>query len=471
MTTKNLIGLCTIALWFVLGTSTALSQAATERLRLIQDETRVKLESDRYLKLASPGEKQIDVGGWISFTALDYRDDEHQKGTPDLLQSLFMQDYRLYVNALIDTKLSVYGRVRNMEIAWSTAPGAIAPDTRQMEGVELDLLFAEFKPDSKVLLRLGRQFVRAGRGLTLSNDLDGLTFQYTEPRWSHRAMIGETLNRDPNVDMSIVGFDRSTQDRRFYLAETQYRTESGAKYYGYALFQRDRSRSFNFAQNQRDFHYDSRYFALGTEGRFDKRLHYYAELIHESGSTLADLLGDPRVDIDADGALAGLLFYPDLEWHPLATLEYAYGSGDANRGSVTNTFGGKQTRTDDENFLYFGTYDGGLALSPRLSDLQVIRLGYQIRPLPRKDRKLPDLLVGAKGSRYLKASIDGIISDPTATMRSRDVGWGLDLFLATRPLSDLSLLVQYGRFAPGEAYPAGARDAADRLLATLNLSF
>ncbi|MBI4863173.1 MAG: hypothetical protein HY815_23340 [Candidatus Riflebacteria bacterium] len=155
----------------------------------------------------------------------------------------------------------------------------------------------------------------------------------------------------------------------------------------------------------------------------------------------------------------------------MATLEYAFGSGDARRGSVTNTFGGKQTITTDENFLYFGTYDGGLALSPRLSDLHVLRAGYQVRPFPKKGRRLPDLLLGTKVACYLKDSVDGIISDPAAAMASRDVGWGADTFLAYRPLSDVSIFVQGGQFWPGAAYPVGVRDRTDRVLASASLSF
>lgn len=40
-----------------------------------------------------------------------------------------------------------------------------------------------------------------------------------------------------------------------------------------------------------------------------------------------------------------------------------------------------------------------------------------------------------------------------------------------RPLSDLSMLVQYGRFEPGDAYPADSRDASDREFVTAAQSF
>jgi hypothetical protein len=319
-------------------------------------------------------------------------------------------------------------------------------------------------------LRAGRQFVYLGRALVLSTDLDGGSVTHAEGPWRHRVFAGTSIRRDPNLDTSVVGFARGTQERHYYLAESSRTFESGTRAYGYLLAQQDDSRSLSAVQQARDFGYNTVHGGVGAEGTLDQLVHYYVEFVHQGGTALADAPGR-RVDIDANALLAGLLYYPRSDWHPLVTLELAHGSGDPARASVTNTFGGKLTATDDTNFMYFGVYDGGLALSPRLSNLNVARLGYQIKPLPRPGRKLPGLLVGAKVSGYWKDEANGVISDPLATLANRYVGWGADGFIGYRPLSDVSLLAQYGRFSPGSAYAAAAHDATNRVLLTSTISF
>lgn len=454
-----------------LGAGRAAAQVpAAERLRLIQDRARVELR-DRYLKLPAPTGTQTDVGAWITLTGLDLRDDDHQSNVPDLIQHVLVQDYRVWISQVYSKDLKMYGRARKLAFGFGTLPGTPEPDTAIQEKVEVDLLFLDIDMGRGFAGRPGRQFQRVGRGLTLSADLDGLEFSHTGEGWRHRAFGGSSLRRDPNLDTSVVGFDRGTAKRDFALVESEYRTVNGPRYYGYGVLQHDRSRSLNPVQAARPFRYHSEYLGVGAEGRVSQSLHYYLEGVRQTGDTLADIASSPRVKIRAGGALAGLLYYPRGDWHPLATLEYGWGSGDARRGSVTSVFGGKQTGTTDENFLYFGAFDGGLALSPRLSNLHVVRLGYQVKPRPTGARILPEVLVGGKVSAYFKDDPDGVISDPLPALASSRVGTGVDLFVAARPVSDFSLLAQVGRFMPGAAYPATVQDASNRILLTTTLSF
>jgi hypothetical protein len=459
------------------GASVARAQAplptGLERVRLIQDRSRQELSKTEYLKLPSTDETQLDVGGWMTFTFLDFRDDDHAKATPDLIERLLLADYRAYAKVAHRKGHKFYGRLRNLDFKFFTAPGVVPPTTQSQEGVEVDLAYIDLVLDSdrKGMARLGRQFVRAGRGLTLSAELDGAALEYTGSAWKARMLYGRTLQRDPDIDSSIQGFDRGFGRRDFYIAEGEYRMSSGTRYYAYLLSERDQSRTLSLAQSRLDFHYDADYVGLGTEGRFDPLLHYYLEIVKQSGETLVDIAGGPRVSIDAAGAVAGLLYYPRWKYRPFLSMEYGFGTGDPERRSVTNVFGGKRTITSDTNFLPFGVYDGGLALSPRLSNLHVLRLGYQTKPLPRGDRILPDLLFGTKLSYYMKEEKDGVVSDPLASLAAHDVGFGADFFVGARPFSDLSLLVQYGRFVPGKAYPDPVSDSTNRVLATSTLSF
>ena len=453
------------------GGARAQAGAVNERVRLVTDETRRQAAPpSNYFDLAKQEENQIDVGGWVTVTGLDFRDDDHNAKAPDTIRNVVIEDYRLWVGGEITDDLRFYLRGRKQNFDFSTAAGVPQPDFKSQEDVDLDLGYIDWAFAKNFSLRAGRQFVYLGRALTLSADLDGGGLTYADGPWQHHAFVGTSISRDPNIDTSVVGFTKRTQDRDFYIADTSYRFESGTRAYGYLMVQQDASKSLSAAQSKQDFHYDSVYGGVGAEGSLDQLLHYYAEFVYEGGNGLADV-PNKRISIDANAFLGGLLWYPESNWHPLVSLEVAHGSGDAARSSVTNTFGGKLTPTSDHNFLYFGSYDGGLALSPRLSNINIVRLGYQVKPFPHEGRQLPGLLVGSKISEYWKDENNGVISDPLATLATSYVGWGVDAFVGYKPFSDLSFLLQYGRFKPGNAYAAGAQDATNRILLTSTLSF
>lgn len=314
--------------------------------------------------------------------------------------------------------------------------------------------------------------MQVGRGLVLALDLDALGFEYLDPLWRHRVVAGRSLRRDPGLDASIVGFDTGQARNDFYLAESRLNHADGNQYYLFGLATVDRTRSLDRAQAVLDFEYRSHYLGAGGEGRLSKQLLFYSEAVMEDGSTLADRPALRRVTVKSHALVAGLQYFPRGDWTPQLSLELAHGSGDAERLSVTDTFGGgNQSATTDKNFLYHGSYDGGLALSPRLSNLTVTRLGYQVKPRPLPQELLPELLLGVVGSRYWKDHAAGGISDTVATETSTDVGKAVDVFVAAKPLADLAFFAQYGRFVPGDAYPADSRDASNRVLVTATQSF
>lgn len=445
--------------------------SVSERVRLVQDESRRELEQTTFLKLPTPAYPMIDVGGWASLTYIDFSNDDHQKALPDLTQNVIIQDYRLWLKAALSERFNGLVRLRNQDYIFRMASDVTSPDMHQQEGLELDQAYVDYTGNDHLTARLGRQYVRVGRGLVLSADLDGAGAEYSSPDWRCRAFAGRTVRRDPNIDNSILGYAQATQDRDFFFLESTRQLTSGHRVYGYTVIQQDSSKSLDPVQAAKDFHYNSQYMGIGASGRVHPLLHYFLEIVRENGRMMIDLPTTPRQDIEATSLLSGLLYYPKWFGKPLVSLEYAFGSGDSARSSVTNTFGGKLTNTTDHNFLYFGSYDGGLALSPRLSNLHVLRLGYQYKPWVQDAELVPDLLLGTKMSLYWKDTADGLISDSLAVMASRDIGSAIDLFVAFRPYSDFSLMLHGGRFMPGDAYASGADDATDRLLATGTLSF
>lgn len=455
---------------------TATQGAADERVRIIQNRQSERTSDNRPareedLRLPDSDEYARESGGWLTLSLLRLNDLDHDHNTPDLLKQVLIEDLRVWAGGDITEHMGGYLRVRAVNIGYTTAPGAVAPDTKTEQGFDVDLAYLDFDLGGRTNLRVGRQFARVGRGLVLALDLDGAQVEHEFRRYVYRYFLGQTVPRDLNIDNSIVGFNKSTQQRFFGTGEVEYTNQRGQTFYGYVAIQKDNSKSKDPTQSARPFRYDSDYLGFGTRGSFNALLHYYMEGVLEGGKAMADVAGDPRVKIDAGALVAGLLYYPIHRWRPVGSLEYAHGSGDSTRASVTNTFGGKFAATNDNNFLYFGVYDGGLALSPRLSNLDVLRFGYQIRPLPKPKRELPELVLGTKLSLYWKDLPGGIISDPVALLLSRDIGFGADLYSSYRPFSDVSFLLQYGRFEPGLAYPIGANDRSSRVLFTTSVSF
>ena len=443
-----------------------------ERTRLIQLRGREPGAQSEFLSIPKAPGRAFDVGGWVTVANLDLHNDDKQDRTPDSTRALFLTDERVWFAGELSDTVEYYVRFRHQKFSLDTAPGVTPTDLSQQEGFKLDQAFVDWRISKQIEARAGRQFAQVGRGLTLALDLDGAGVDYTDAQWHHRVFLGRSLDRDPGLDTSLPGFDRGLARHDFAFGESRLTAQNGNQIYLYAVAQRDDSRTSDALLARLPFHYDSNYFGFGSEGRLHPLLNYFAEAIGESGSTIQGTPRFLRVPISAYALTSGLQYYPRWGGHPQLTAELSMGSGDRERNSVTDTFGlGNPSPTTDNNFLYFGAYEGGLALSPRLSNLIVTRLGYSVKPLPRKSGELPQLVLGATASRYWKDEARGAISDTVATLHSSDVGVGLDLYAGLRPFSDLSLYLQYGRFQPGDAYPVDSRNAADRLFLTATQSF
>lgn len=428
-------------------------------------------EEEAYLARV-PRSSEIDQGGWVAVSLYDFREDDNDGDQPDQLEGLSVIDARVWLNVLWDSKTRAYLRLRAQEFDFRSLAGAVAPDVDLQEGLQVDLAEVTHQVNENVSVRGGRLYQFMGRGLALSGIFDGAEVTHRKNSWEFSGFLGFTPDRETNIDASIIGFDKEgTTKRRFTALTARKRTRRGASNYAYYLDQRDDSRSLDPLQSAVDFRYHSNYLGVGTDGSLDSRTRYYLELIHQGGSTLVDGAVPTRVDIDAQAAMAGIMHHPDHRTRPMATLQYYYGSGDPNRGSVTNTFGGKLDRTTDTNFLHFGTYDGGFALSPQLSNLHMLRASYYLHPLAHLEGEPPDVIAGLSLSVYRKDETDGVITDPEAVGASADIGEALDLSLGYRPFTDVSMLLVTSGFWPGDAYRPGDDTPTTRVQLTTVLNF
>ena len=410
------------------------------------------------------------AGGWFAYTYLDFKELDHNRSARDPIDRLLLTDARVWAEHVFDAQRTAYVRVRKLDFDFSHDPALPFLDLRTKEQLDLDLAYFDF-PIGDTTIRAGRAFMIMGRGLVLADVLDGVQARH---RFANgltlEGLAGTTLHRQDNLDTRVLGFDRGHNDRDFLgLQGSWVEKHFGTTYHAFALDQIDRTKSEDPNQDFLDFRYQSRYYGLGATGMSHHRLSYATESVLERGSSRGF---DGRADVRAYAVTANLAYDFHEKWTPVATLDYGYGSGDPNRQSVTSSLDlGPSAAAGDENFLYFGQYDGGLALAPRLSNLEIWRLGARCRPFVDSMHWPSDLVTGFKVSSYHKLRVEGVTSDPLANQPFSDVGSALDLFTSWRVLSDLTVLVEYGAFKPGEAYAVGQRDTTRRFGLTSTLSF
>ncbi|MBI4871479.1 MAG: alginate export family protein [Candidatus Riflebacteria bacterium] len=416
-------------------------------------------------KPATADRLDCEFGGWSGITMASFSDDDNSRTAPDPIDSLLLQDLRVWTRVWLRNGMTAYLRLREIGYSFGTATGLNDPDLPS-EGVDLDLGYLD-APAWGGNWRLGRQYVRYGSGLVLANVVDGARFTGQRGSFGYGVMLVRNKPRELDLDSNITAPRRFFEGVDFdYLRRDQHRV------FGYLLAERDKSpQPAGITVATQGFHYDANYLGAGARGPLSHLADYHLEGIFETGSSYAiGASGKDAGDIRAFAGLARVTHQQDRPMHPVYSAEYAFGSGDAGRqpGISTVTLG--PVGATDRNFLGFGRYDGGIALNPRLSNLHVLRFGASARPWD-DAHGFEDLILGGTLSFYRKADAAGNLSDPQAVPGSGDVGSGTDLYLGWKIYSDLTWMVQYGHFSPGDTYPVGATDETDVLFSNLTWSF
>lgn len=433
----------------------------TEDLRRIEEKARQDLERTEAAILEEEKRFVLDYGIWINHLYSDFTDDDNDPVALDTTDTTFASDQRLWVRATLrppatgslGNEQSVYLRVKNKN-TWRTP--ADANGNHDQNGPHLDYGFLSLNLQP-FFLQLGRRLYGVGQGIAYSNLHDGAELAASFAQWSWAGLLTRTLPHEDNLDLSVPGGKKS--GRTFAGLEGKYIGIPNHGLYGYALFQRDdgEERPTDAAQ---DFDYDSDYFGLGSEGKLLANLRYAAEVILQRGKSFTSSTNQRR-NIRAWGMDVSMTYDAQLPTQPTLSAEYAFGSGDSDRTNVTDTVSGNSSGLDT-NFLYFGYLPTGYALSPRLSNLRMYKMGVALKPMEKVRRlNLKGLSVGLDLYRYEKDEPKGGIFDSQASNEDREVGHELDLTLSWPILSDLALAVEYGHFWPGSAYPDPTNDSAE----------
>ncbi len=325
----------------------------------------------------------------------------------------------------------------NLEVGWYELDAAAA--ARKIGWGEWPL---------NLTLRLGRQYVEVGRGIVLGEYLDGGMIELETRDVRANLFAARSIESMDNRDRSVPGFTRSR--RNVYGVEVTCQSVANHQPYGFWVYQRDWSEETPPDPLQL-YRYDSHYVGVGLTGGLDAWTQYVVEAVWERGRSPAHLQTTDRERIQAFAFDAAVTRYVDHPMDPEIALEYAYASGDDDRGTATTALFGNTAGTPDEAFLGFGYVNSGLALGARFTNLQFVRLGGRLTVYENKV-KCGRLDLGGNYYWLWKADSRGPISDAMAVKTSADIGQEIDVFCEWQLFSDVALSLHYGRFHPGQAY-------------------
>lgn len=364
----------------------------------------------------------------------------------------------------------------------------------------MELFNAELNFDRHQIV-LGRSFYKLGRGLLFANFADGAeytgNFRYFSVK-AHGLYSGQyggcliSLGGCATTgDIAQKGLyeivpgraaDVNLPDpgRRFFAAiEATSPQFYGSNIYLLAQYSRDLSRDSATSGSSRGkiYAYDPINLGFGASGFIGSaRLRYLAEFVLQRGltynkNTTNNTSDNQQTSISAWGLTADINY--SLPWFektlkPGLVLQYATGSGRESSSANPSNPSQENASGNDNNFYYFGAYSAGLALKPKLSNLHVIRFGFQMRPL-NYFYWGRNLMVALKYTYYRKVNADYSISDSSATEAKPTIGQGIDGQLVWDFRSDVKLFYAYGFFAPSEAYRAS--DAKNIHIHILSLNF
>ncbi len=410
-------------------------------------------------------------GGSFTSSYRYYKNLDNIEAEEDFLKWSWRQDLYLWAYYHYKDTVTVYARVYNSYVdrgVGQTYTGIGA----DYEGPALNALLVNINLNKispiPGALTLGRQSLRVGRGVVYSDINDGAQAELVMGNLHFKFFGAKSRPREDNIDFSVPGFDKEG-DRVFWGHETAYTGIPKTTVYGFALVQNDQS-SENTDRPQQSFHYNSHYLGTGFTSKLGAN-ELWAEGSLERGETFTDASQTtlPKSKIKAWDALAGVKHRSTGFLKPVYETEFAAGTGDEDRLSVTNVLGGN-TDAVDKNFLYFGSYAAGYALQPQLSNIMIWTLGASCQPLENV-KMFKDFAIGSKHYFYWKDQKRGLISDLESSGTETYVGEEWDFYMHWKVNEQLRWILRYGVFIPSDGYPATSRDDTEYFFLSTTYSF
>jgi len=461
-----------LACFFVFVSQTSAQSIIREQDRQIRDRETRELEVTEKV----PVEKLdfiLEYGAWVFADYRNYKNLDNDRELEDWIKDRYTIDTRVWGSGTYYQLLMLYGRLKNVYTWLPNVSSDYTGIKDDFEGPVVDVLyglvFLHDRYNIPLSLKVGRQFLTLGSGIAYSDIHDGIELGYIPGRgFGIRGFISKTKEFDDNIDISVPGY--KDENRRFFFAVEAHYAAVHDVAFAYVLVQRDRSHECPTDPTQ-NYTYNSEYLGLGIAGE-RPLFAYWAEGIKEFGKSYTDASRTELAvkDVDAWAFDVGAKLTPDFYSHPILEAEIAYGSGDKDRISVTDTVGGN-INGRDTNFLYFGIFDAGYTMAPRLSNLFIYRIGLSLKPLEFIPYVGNNFAVGSRIYVYQKAQKEGGIYDVEASEPSPDVGEELDFFVHWKVYENLYFTLRYGVFFPGAAYPRGIREKSKFLYVQTRMTF
>ncbi len=439
-------------------------------IRIYNEQLRVRLDERR----PTDRETSFDAGGWLTF-GLFYFDD-----TLGDRHTLRQYQGRAWASLNIENVHRFYIRGLYGYDDWNSGNNLKNYQGDEDTGPQIERAWYEFdlgrllagpigrRPDFGAKIKVGREYVTIGTGLTLAMAVDAIQFELEPGNWRLRGLMAKSIESSINpVDTS--GPVATHQNRCLWGAEIAYSGIDNHQPFVYYLLNSDSTSPHPSDPAQR-YDYDSQYLGIGSSGTiFSPNLQYRAEVVGEWGTTYSNNTVDRRDDICAMAANLMFEYLFDVPTRPAVAFEYLYGSGDDDRlVSSSSTAGGNRRGTDDNAFNAFGFRDTGISFAPKISNIHIYSLGATCFPLE-NTKLFEKFQFGTKVFFYHKAKAGGPISDTTAVKSSKWLGWEWDIYADWRITSDVSWTIRYGVFQPGSAF--GNDNCRQFLLTAVTWSF
>ncbi|MBN2402826.1 MAG: alginate export family protein [Spirochaetes bacterium] len=406
----------------------------------------------------------ISYGGWITTAVID----QYSSNTSNLISSVSMA--RIWLKTTLPYNSHIYLRGKDVYTYYIKQPEDA--DNKNENNIDLDVgYFYMSLLNNSINYSVGRKFYILGSGIIFNGRGDGGEFNYYS-KYADLKLFGAYtgfLNKDSNPYKLVS--DLYTDDgKRIFAGGTISKSFYNQTFYLSGLFQMDKNDEMDdTSYPDAESTYNSQYYAIGFKGTF-KNAFYFGEYIIERGESYTGPESTTKKqDIKASAATLNLNYYFSIMLRPVLVVQYAYGSGDSDKNNPSSPTG--NTDKDDKGFMYFGSYSGGYALRPYLSNIHIYRIGAAISPLSNSNNiMLKRINLSAIYSNYQKDVANSTINAGEATEPNKDIGHGFDVGLTWQIFSDLSFFGNYAVFVPGSAYASGEKNRTF-IMGGINLSF
>ncbi len=393
---------------------------------------------------------------------------ENKEG--DNLSTAFI-NIRIWAKTYLWKNTYIYAGVKDTFIDVLSKKGDTYSKAESDNTIDLDQAFISTTiKEGALRFSAGRKYYSIGTGLVLNGRGDGAELDLTASVLSIKILglyTGYMIKDNNPYKLTVKDFSDGAD--RLFSGGVLSAAAGNQNIYFFGLVQSDRP----LKDDPEKLKYNSQYFGAGINGVVLSDVSYYAESVFESGeSCIEKAAGNEKSKIAAYAFNSGIDYFIPVATNPTLIFQYAFGSGDSSRKDYST--GSRKEVNDangyDKGFISFGSFSGGYALRPALSNIHIIRAGFTCTPFSFYNSSyLKKLSLGSKYSYYLKDKKRSAINSYEADDNDKPfIGQGVDVTLRWQIFYDASFYMNYGLFLPGDAYEK--KDPHNFIMAGINLS-